>query len=180
MKKHHIGLIGTHGTGKTTYANHIYRKLTGLFPDNTIALVSGIARQCPLPVNRQTSEAAQLWIFHHHIQREIEAKDEAEAEYIICDRTVLDNLAYAEAAGLSDVVDACFPMALWWLEKYTELVWFSPVPGRLTEDGFRDTNPVFQLEIHNILADWIQSFDIFVMEVNQGYKHLMETLRKLR
>ena len=151
-------MIGTHGTGKTTYADQLYRKLTRLFPNEKISLISDIARQCPFPVNRQTCIEAQLWIFHKHILMEIEAVDKS--EYIICDRTVLDNLAYAEAADLRDVVDACLPMALWWMERYTQIFLFPPAPGRLVEDGFRDTNPAFQSEIHNILTDWVRIYDI--------------------
>jgi len=165
LTKYHIGLIGTHGTGKTTYANLMVKELAR-HPERDITLISGIARQCPFPVNKQTSEAAQLWIWHKHILVEIEALKTS--QYIICDRTAIDILAYAEAAGLSDVVDAYLPIALWWLERYTELIWFQPVPGRLVDDGFRDTDPAFQLEIHNILADWISSFDIPTKEVRDG------------
>lgn len=168
MRKYHIGLIGTHGTGKTTYANRLVMELARQYPKRDITLISGIARQCPFPLNKKTSEAAQLWIFCKHMLLEIEALDKSPC--IVCDRTALDILAYAEAAGLTDVVDAYLPIALWWLERYTELVWFPPVPGRLVDDGFRDTDPGFQLEIHNILADWIYSYDIPVNEVSDGSK----------
>jgi len=54
MKKYYIGLIGTHGTGKTTYANRLIKELARQYPERDIALISGIARQCPFPVNKKT------------------------------------------------------------------------------------------------------------------------------
>ena len=155
-----IGLMGTHGTGKTTYGKRIMRQMAHC----ACLMISEVARSCPYPVNQTTSEEAQLWIFHRQMLEEIEAQADP-SRFIICDRTILDSLAYAEHAGLSDVVDACMPMALNWLERYTQILWFRPVPGRLVEDGFRDTDPDFQKSIDSILETWIHVYHIPVQEV---------------
>ena len=164
----HIGLMGAHGTGKSTYARGLIAQLTSHHPNllrKHILTISEVARRCPYAVNQTTSEAAQLWIFHQQMVEEIEAI--AHSQVIICDRTILDSLAYAEHAGLSDVVDACMPMALMWLEKYTHILWFRPVPGRLVADGFRDTDPHFQKAIDRIFEAWVQAYHIPVQEVPQ-------------
>ena len=157
----HIGLMGTHGTGKSTLARALFNEQKHITP--RITTITEVARLCPYSINQHTSQEAQLWIFHTQLARELEAMHQY--DFIICDRTILDSLAYAEHAGLSDVVDACMPMALNWLERYTQILWFRPVPGRLVEDGFRDTDPDFQKSIDSILETWIHVYHIPVQEV---------------
>lgn len=159
----HIGLMGTHGTGKSTYARKLFNDLKREHPGENIALVKEVARKCQLPLNRDTSEDAQLWIFNSQMVAELEAIQTS--EIVICDRTIIDSLAYAEAAGFMDLVDACMPQALYWLETYSEIYWFRPVEGRLVEDGFRSIDPVFQNEIDGILTAWIHLYGIFVREI---------------
>jgi len=171
----HIGLMGTHGTGKTTYAKRLMKQT---FRHTTlIRMISEVARSCPYPVNQTTSEEAQLWIFHRQMLEEIEAQADP-SRFIICDRTVLDSLAYAEHAGLADVVDACMPMALNWIERYTQILWFRPVPGRLVEDGFRDTDPDFQKSIDRIFATWIHDYHIPVEEVTPCFTVHSQTVEQ--
>jgi hypothetical protein len=159
----HIGLMGTHGTGKSTYAQALLASAQDIFyGEGCVAIINEVARSCPYPVNRETTEEAQLWIFTKQMQKELEAL--CKAEYIICDRTILDGLAYAEAAGLTDMVDAFLPPALMWMERYTHIYWFRPVAGRLVADGFRDTDPAFQTEIDSILSYWVKAYHIPVKE----------------
>lgn len=159
----HIGLMGTHGTGKSTFARALWAMAQEANHGISVAMIKEIARKCPLPVNRKTSELAQLWIFHRQMWEELAALGRG-ANWVICDRTALDSLAYAEAAGLDEVVDACLPEALEWMDRYTDIYWFRPVPGRLVEDGFRDTDPAFQAEIDNILEGWVQAYGIQAQE----------------
>jgi len=159
----HIGLMGTHGTGKSTYSRKLWAWAQKEFGGG-VSLIKEVARRCEYPVNKETSAEAQLWIFTTQMAEELAAM--RRAEVVICDRTVLDGLAYSEAAGLTDVVDACLPMALMWIERYSEIYWFRPVKGRLVADGFRDTDPKFQAEIDMILADWIITYHLKVTEVN--------------
>jgi hypothetical protein len=158
----HIGLMGTHGTGKSTYSRKLWTWAQEEF-GVVVSLIKEVARRCPYTINKDTSAEAQLWIFTTQMAEELAAI--RRAEVVICDRTVLDGLAYSEAAGFTDVVDACLPMALMWMERYSEVYWFRPVKGRLVDDGFRDTDPKFQAEIDGILAVWIAAYHIPVLEV---------------
>jgi len=153
--------MGTHGTGKSTYAKRLFNQVkhTTPFP----GIVSEVARSCPYTINQHTSREAQLWIFNSQMMAELEAM--RFYHFLICDRTILDSLVYAEHAGLSDVVDACMPTALMWLENYTQLLWFRPAPERLVADGFRDTDPKFQKSIDNVFASFIRAYHIPVQEV---------------
>lgn len=157
----HIGLMGTHGTGKSTWARALFNKQQHITP--RITTITEVARMCPYSINQHTSQKAQLWIFHTQLKSELEAM--YQYDFIICDRTILDSLVYAECAGLSDVVDACMPSALMWLENYTELLWFRPYQDRLVADGFRDTDPKFQREVDNCFASFIRAYNIRVQEI---------------
>ena len=64
-----IAFIGTHGVGKTTLCYDLAAALKkqGLGVD----IVKEVARLSPLPINRQTSLEAQLWILTTQIAEEI-------------------------------------------------------------------------------------------------------------
>lgn len=85
-----IALIGTHGVGKTTLCFDLAARLKRL--DRGVHLVTEVARDCPLPINRDTTLDAQTWILHTQCAREIAG--EASGDVVVCDRSVLDNYAY--------------------------------------------------------------------------------------
>lgn len=152
-----IGIMGAHGVGKTTFAHNLAESLKG-------GLVEGTARECPWPVNRATTEESQQWIFHRQILRELEA--EAEFDFVICDRTVLDGMAYAEVAGFKDLVMTHLTATLDWMRTYTFLYFMRPGgPGRLVDDGFRDTDPGFQAEVDGALGNWVKVYGLEVTEI---------------
>ena len=154
-----IGIMGTHGVGKTTRARSLHEALGG-------EMISGTARECPFPINQKATEEAQRWIWLTHKLREIEAA--AKGGHVICDRTVLDPLVYAAVMDLNDVVDEYMPATLAWMETYDGLHWLRPVAGRLRGDGRRDPDPVFQETVDRCFGEWIKAFSIPVTEVWDG------------
>mgnify|MGYP001154007024 CR=1 FL=1 len=85
-----LAFIGTHGVGKTTLCYDLVASLKrrGVNAD----MVKEVARLSPLPINRQTSLDAQLWILATQVAEEI--RSASRHEVVICDRSVLDNYAY--------------------------------------------------------------------------------------
>ncbi|MFO7654623.1 MAG: AAA family ATPase [Candidatus Krumholzibacteriia bacterium] len=145
-----IAFLGTHGVGKTTLCYELAAALKRR--DVSVDIVKEVARSCPLPINRQTTELAQRWILHAQIAREIELAQRYRA--IVCDRAVLDNYAYlVHAAGRQDDLE---PLVRRWMDTYTLLVKV-PVIAAPTFDGTRDTSQVFQgaidALIDRLLAD---------------------------
>lgn len=132
-----VALIGTHGVGKTTLCFELAARLKRR--DVDVEMVREVARRCPLPINRETSELAQSWILHTQMAWEIEAS--ATHPVVLCDRSALDNYCY--------LLYAAGPQAKWeallnaWLPTYDLLVkvpiWTTP-----RWDGVRDTDLAFQ------------------------------------
>ena len=85
-----IAFIGSHGVGKTTLCYGLAARLKTL--DISLDVVNEVARRCPLPINRETTFAAQAWILHTQIAEEVVAA--SRYDLVICDRSVLDNFVY--------------------------------------------------------------------------------------
>src|SRR4030042_6081925 len=97
-----IAFIGPHGVGKPTlcYDLGAILKKRGLHVD----IVKEVARLSPLPINRQTSLEAQMWILTTQIAEEI--RSAAHHEVVVCDRSVPDHYAYLVfAAGTQRWLD---------------------------------------------------------------------------
>ncbi len=98
MPPYKIGLLSTHGTGKTalvySIAGELKRRGIKVRPISEIATR---ARESGIPINQETTLAAQAWILHCQCQMELEA-EMLGYEVVICDRTVLDNYVYLETA----------------------------------------------------------------------------------
>lgn len=125
-----IGIMGAHGAGKTTYAKKIAKKL--------------------LPLNRKTTVIAQMWLYHCQMTREIEMA--SIFDILVCDRTTLDTVVYAQHAGFGEFVGKYLYTSLEWLDTYDFLYWMQPAFTPVA-DGFRDTDPAFQDAIDAIFMD---------------------------
>ena len=150
-----IAFVGTHGVGKTTLCFDLASQLKRL--DLGVELVKEVARRCPLPINEDTTPAAQAWILHTQIAEELEAQ--ASYEVVICDRSVLDNYAYLVArAGRQSELD---PLVGSWIRSYDAL-FKVPVISLPSYDGTRAVSPAFQLEIDAVIDDLIRGFNVDV------------------
>ncbi|HPF71729.1 MAG TPA: ATP-binding protein [Candidatus Krumholzibacteria bacterium] len=148
-----IAFIGTHGVGKTTLCFDLAASLKRL--DLSVDLVKEVARGCPLPINRETTDAAQNWILHTQVAREIELG--AAYEVIVCDRAVVDNYAYmVHAAGRRPEIE---PFIRHWMGTYDLLVKV-PVIAPPAFDGTRDTSVEFQLDIDRTIDNLLDEFDL--------------------
>ena len=153
-----IAFIGTHGVGKTTLCYELAAALKRL--DLGVDLVKEVARGCPLPINRETTDAAQNWILHTQVAREIELA--AAYDAIVCDRAVVDNYAYmVHAAGRRPEIE---PFIRHWLRTYTLLVKV-PVIAPPTYDGTRDVSVDFQTDIDRLIDTLLDEFAVARLEL---------------
>jgi len=144
-----LAFIGTHGVGKTTlcYDLGAVLKKRGLHVD----LVKEVARLSPLPINRQTSLEAQMWILTTQIAEEI--RSAAHHEVVVCDRSVLDNYAYLVfAAGRQRWLE---PLVNRWMKSY-DLLFKVPISGDALADGIRDTDEFFMRQIDRLVDELVE------------------------
>jgi GTPase SAR1 family protein len=139
-----IAFIGTHGVGKTTLCYGLASRLKRR--DVSIEVVHEVARRCPLPINEETSIAAQSWILHTQIAEELVAQ--ARYPVVICDRSVLDNYVYLLlAAGRQEALETLMES---WLRTYDLLV-HVPMVEQPSPDGVRSADPAFQRAVEGRL-----------------------------
>jgi nicotinamide riboside kinase len=131
-----VAFIGTHGVGKTTLCYDLAAALKR--GGRNVDVVKEVARQSPLPINRQTSFEAQLWILTTQIAEEI--RSASRHEVVVCDRSVLDNYAYmALACGRRPELE---PFLDEWMRTY-DVLFKVPIGAPVTADGVRDTDEAF-------------------------------------
>ena len=142
-----IALVGTHGVNKTTVAYELagVLKRKGL----TVELLTEIARECPMALNEAASREAYQWIIARQVQLEIEKA--ARADFLVCDRSVLDNYAYyARRFGMDgQEAKALHGYCREWMRTYDLLIRL-PITQEPAPDGFRSTSIEFQREIDNL------------------------------
>lgn len=158
-----VAFIGTHGVGKTTLCFDLAARMKRL--DLSVDIVKEVARQCPLPINRETTLDAQLWILHQQIAEEIAAASRFEA--VICDRSVLDNYAYlVHRLGHRDELE---PMVHDWARSYDGL-FKVPVVQAPRFDGTRDVSELFQREIDETIEVLLRRFGVRCLRLDPAQR----------
>lgn len=158
-----IAFIGTHGVGKTTLCFDLAARLKRL--DLNVDIVREVARNCPLPINQETTLDAQAWILHSQIAHEIAAS--ARYGAVICDRSVLDNYAYmVHQVGRRKEYDALVES---WVTSYDGL-FKVPIIHPPTFDGTRDLSTTFQGEIDALIDELVEVFSARCHELDPHHR----------
>jgi thymidylate kinase len=154
-----IGLIGSHGVGKTSLAFLIASELKR--EGFNVNVITELIRECPLPINKNATKNTFLWLFSSQIKKEIEFTNQKGLQYLICDRTVYDPVIYASSLNLIgdnikvwQIMD--FITNLW----HYDYLFFIPINKELKKDGFRDTNLEWQKQINGDILRLLEEFDI--------------------
>lgn len=170
--RYKIAFIGSHGVGKTTLCYGLAARLKTR--DVAVEVVHEIARRCPLPINEETSVAAQSWILHTQIAEELVAMSRYPA--VICDRSVLDNYIYLLlSAGRQDALD---PLVQSWTCGYSLLV-HVPVIEQPSPDGIRSANPAFQLAVEERLGRELAERGIEALHLDPGQRdHWLDVVER--
>jgi nicotinamide riboside kinase len=165
-----VALIGTHGVGKTTLCFELAARLKRR--DVNVEMVREVARRCPLPINRETSLAAQSWILHTQMAWEIEAV--ANHQFVVCDRSALDNYCYLlHATGHQPTWESLLSV---WLPTYDLLVKV-PLWSMPRWDGVRDTDIAFQRAIDSLIDQELGRYEVPVLRLlPEGREHWAEAV----
>ena len=156
-----IAFIGTHGVGKTTLCYGLASRLKRR--DVSIDVVHEVARRCPLPINEETSIAAQSWILHTQIAEELVAQ--ARYPVVICDRSVLDNYVYLLlAAGRQQTLE---DLMEFWIRTYDLLV-HVPLVEQPSPDGIRSADPAFQRAVDERVVRELRDRSLEALSLDPG------------
>ncbi len=159
-----LAFIGTHGVGKTTLCYGLAARLKAR--DMVLDIVHEVARRCPLPINAETSVAAQSWILHTQISDELVAC--SRHPFVICDRSVLDNYVYLLLAGGAQQQHArrgLDSLVASWLQTYDALV-YVPIVEVPRADGTRCTDPAFQRAVDERLVRELDARHVQVLRLD--------------
>lgn len=168
-----IGIMGTHGIGKTTLAAQMFAHASKT--GRKAKLVHEVARSCPLPINDKFTVKAATWIVARHISLGIEAEASG-YDFIICDRSSFDPIAYAINIIPEDMrvkkyyrTSPLYKFAERDLRSYDVLIYLKPTPtATILSDGIRSTSPEFQKNIDDIFEKELfhMGFDFVPYELN--------------
>lgn len=169
MEIYKIGLISTHGTGKTTLSYIVAGELKkrGL-KVKPIAEIAANALESGIPINKNTTLEAQAWILHKQCLLELEAEI-YKYEVAICDRTVIDNFVYLEKA--TGRVNEYFELVLNHLKLYPyNRLYLLPITIDPIKDGIRELDTIFQHQIQTRLLGLIKELNLDVITLQTPEK----------
>ncbi|PIN87728.1 hypothetical protein COV12_02270 [Candidatus Woesearchaeota archaeon CG10_big_fil_rev_8_21_14_0_10_32_24] len=159
-----IGLIGTHGTGKTALAALIEGELKrrGI---EAIKLpeISTEARKRGLSINRGTNLTTQMWILHQQFANELELSGNSshgtDYQVIITDRGP-DNYCYLEQ-GVGENRYA-LEMTLGHLTHfpYDAMYLLPRINGNISQNGTRDLDQNFQRIMDEKIRLFLEKYNI--------------------
>ncbi len=179
-----IGLTGTHGIGKTSLAFALVGELKSR--GVKAGMIREFVRECPLPAGTEenNSAEAQAWILARQIAEEIEAA--SRFDVVVCDRTAIDNYAYflwaREKFGCSkEIENFCKAIFENWSKTYDFVFKLEPAFNP-QNDGFRSTNPDWQMQIDRIVNENISKLGINArkLELKANRERADDVLRVVR
>lgn len=150
-----IGVLGSHGVGKTTLALDLAQQLQKM-GRYSVTVLTELARECPYPLGVNQIPEATNWLISRQISRELELQ--RHSTVLVCDRTSVDSLCYTRASGhLLDENVLLVQGALQWLKTYDLLVWIRP-SGHLVDDGYRMLDHGFRQQVDDCFEELLASF----------------------
>lgn len=148
-----VAYTGSHGVGKTTSMLDKAKTLKLDLPGKTITTLAENVIESPYPINQETTEESQRWIFTNQMQAEL--KMMSFYDVVVTDRTVLDAVAYTYVAGFDRMAEAMFAMFQCHCHIYDQ-VYFKTIRKNnyLVSDGLRDASDLdFQRNVETVLLD---------------------------
>lgn len=153
-----IAHSGAHGTGKTTSVYQHAAELKIMHPGKTVSVLTETARFCPYPINKNTSEHAQLWILTRQINKELSMLPLF--DFIVSDRTAVDAIAYTIAAGFDSLAGAMVDILHHHVHIYKEIRFHKTELNKYCHnDGIRDSSDQAYRDL--IQTELLSLYEIF-------------------
>jgi thymidylate kinase len=163
-----IGIIGTHGVGKTNTVLFLASYLTRFGPTEIVNEVARPLLERGMPINKETTFEAQYSIQLSQRIEELVAEEKLrkeKAKYIVCDRTVIDNYVYAENKYPLQSVEELHEPMMRWLETHPyNKIFRIPLwnaDQKIVADKVRSEDKEFQLEIDRKLTNTLDTLKVY-------------------
>lgn len=172
MKKQiKIGFVGTQGTGKTTTCYDTVASLKKMGFDACIA--NETARMCPFPINKNSTLKTSQWIFAKQTLQELESK----THILICDRTILDVLVYSSVNKIEGFMSIS-PYIKEQMKSYDLLFYIKPLKNYAIEDGVRDTDKKYRLQVDKRFDYYIRIFGLKVIITDKPVYDILKVIKQ--
>lgn len=156
MGKNIIAFSGTHGSGKSTAAYILasQMKMSGY----SVVVLDELARECPLPINKESDALTQYWILSAQIKKEIKLM--SKYDYVIADRSIFDTISYAVTLNLINIDHDDILSS--YVKNYYHSIFLLDPDGfdYQFDDGIRDLDSVFRYDIYVTLRKLYDKFNI--------------------
>lgn len=156
-----IGFSGFSASGKTSSAHELVAKIKKR--SNTCSLISGAARSSWKLASGDTSLDVHLEVIGRQLVQETSVSNNT--EYTICDRTMLDYLAYGECRGLGEIEHRDLFLSMkdfcrHFMRTYDVIFVVEGSFGNRDLDNARLVNDVLEQDFMQSLNRLIDEFDI--------------------
>lgn len=154
-----IGLISTHGTGKTSLKGLVEGELKRRKTETkSIDEMSTKAKERGLPINEATTLEAQLWILHNQFAYELlysaPRPNGPNYEVLICDRGP-DNYCYLERKFGRNEYALNMTLGHIKLWPYSRLYFLPIVDEEIAGNGVRSEDKIFQKEMDGMIRQFL-------------------------
>ena len=147
MKK--IAYSGSHGTGKTFSVLDLAKEYKISSPNSSVGIIQEVARHCPLPINTESTDESELWILVEQMRLEIDYS--TKYNIIICDRSVVDTIAYSRVRG-HKYASGMLNLISKYIDTYDKII-FKTIQNNnyQVDDGVRDMGHQFREDVESEL-----------------------------
>ncbi len=145
-----IGIIGTHGIGKTTICHDLVAglKKRGVNAEY-LGEIAREAKKAGFVLNEGTTKDSQRWIIYTQIAKELGIGAEGDVDALVCDRVTFDNYIYfINSFGKDPLLDLIVDDHI----KTYDLLFKVPINrSYLSDDKVRSIDPEFQKKIDELI-----------------------------
>ena len=172
-----VSISGSHSTGKSTLAEMCYNTLHRMYPGN-VAIIREVAREVAkegYPIVKSVTHDS----YYRGIFKQLNYERMTCGKFIICDRSMIDYLAYLKVNCNSNLFIQMVEEIVWLESKYFDRYIFLPIEFNVIDDSVRDTDEVNRKAIEDEIIALFKYFNIKAIKVSGNFQERLNTLMSL-
>jgi nicotinamide riboside kinase len=175
-----VSLSGSYSTGKTTLADACSDRLAARF-GGEFTYIHEVARSV-IADGFLLDRAATIDSYVVYVGRQLAAERRAATRHVLCDRSLMDLLAYARFNDHSRVpayVATMLEEIVWRECRYFDVFGFLPIEFPLEDDGVRTPDEEYRANIDRTLRQAFADFGVEPVEIRGSRAEREATLLDL-